>query len=180
MRILSIASIAAAALLANGLVSEASAQGRGRGQDKNRARGIARACQVASANSRLLRTDGSRFGIRDDSDSDSDGKFKNKNKQKGKNKHCTDNGNVIGKTGSRLPSSVCIDANGDGFCDSGSADQRRPRSRTGSGAGGVILGRRTPGNILVQQLGMSLLQRYAQQHALASQQRATYGQRGIR
>ena len=184
MRILSVTGVVAVAMLASGVASEASAQGRGRGQNQSRATGLVRARQVASVNSRLLRAQSSRVGrINDDGDSDSDGnrKIKHKNKHKGKNKSCKGNGDVIGQSGTTLPSGVCVDANGDGMCDSGTgADQRRTRTRTGTSNGGVILGRRTPGNILVQQVGLALLQRYAYQQALVNQQRIAYGQRGIR
>jgi hypothetical protein len=177
MRILSITGIAAVALLSSGLVSDASAQGRGRGQDQNRARGLDRARQVASLNSRILRNDNSRLGRISD-DGDSDGRKVRKNK---KNKGNCDrrNGDVIGRTGTTLPSGVCVDSNGDGICDSGTgADQRRPR--TGSGAAGVILGRRASGSVLARQVGLALLQRYAYQQAAAYQQRVAYGQRGLR
>jgi hypothetical protein len=156
MRILSITGIAAVALLSVGLVSDASAQGRGRGQDKNRARGLERARQVASENSRLLRGDDSRLRRVNDSDSDSD----NGRKKQKKNKNRRGNRDVIGQAGTTLPSGVCVDVNGDGICDGGTSDRRRPRTRTDNG--GVILGRRAPGSILGEQVRMLLLQRAAQ------------------
>ena len=162
MRNLSMAGIAAVALLASGFVSDASAQGNGRGQNAYRARGIARARQVANENARFLRDDC-------DCDRDSDRKWK-KAKHKKHGGNCGNDG-VISQRSSRLPSGVCVDSNGDGICDGGTVDNRRPRTRTGNG--GVILGRRAPGDAgvilgkrgsgtqLVQQVGLQLLQRAA-------------------
>jgi hypothetical protein len=173
MRILSITGVAAIALLASGFASDASAQGRGhgRGQDKNRARGLVRARQVASENSRLLRTENSRLRrINDDSDSDSDSDKGRRGRKHGKTGKCGNNGDVLGRTGTSLPSGVCVDANGDGICDAGTgADRRRPRTTTRNGGvilgrrndGGVVLGRRSQGALLAQQVGAALLQRYA-------------------
>ena len=221
MRSLSITGMAAVALLSGGLVSEASAQsGRGQGQailvDLARSLdpgGVLSGRRGTSRNDGVLRRDdvlrgrtsrGGVFGARnDDSDSDSDRRGKGKGHLKGKHKHkhkgnCTGNDDVIGQTSSRLPSRVCVDANGDGICDSRTADQRRPRTRTGTNGDvilgrrsgtnqGVVLGRRAPGTLLAQQVGLALIQRYAyqqalarQQAAIAYQQRVAYAQRGIR
>jgi hypothetical protein len=165
MRILTITGLAAVALLASGFASEASAQGRGRGQNEYRARGFERARQVANERARFLRDDDC------DCDRDSDRKWK-KAKHRKHSGNCDRRDGVFRQRTSRLPSRVCVDANSDGICDNGTIDRRRPRTGTGGvilgrrtpGNAGVILGKRVPGSTVAQQVGLMLLQTaYAQQ-----------------